>query len=107
MADDMIDRLGQARQAAVRALSDAEEHARKATAVAEAAMTKNGDLRSRLGSIKNPAPFIQQELEASKKAATTAVEHKKQAQKKEKEAQRVLRDLDRAIEQLQAVGIRR
>ncbi len=105
MADhDMIDRLRDERQTAVRELSDAETQAQAASEAAAAAISNDAKLRDRLGSIADPAPFIQQELKKSGKVAAAAAEEQQRATEKVQEAQQALADLDKAIAQLKAGG---
>jgi chromosome segregation ATPase len=103
--NDTVERLKSQRDSAKMKLRDAQGEASTIITAANRAIAEDKELRKRLGSIKDPAPFIQQELKDSATRATQAIEKKKSAEREVADAQRRLDELDKAAEQLTAAGV--
>ena len=103
--DAIIERWRVQRQNATRELNAAQEQAQSAEVAAATAMSADADLRTHLGSIAAPAPFIQAELKRSGEEARKAAEAKQSALRKVRKAEQIIAQLDQAAEQLKAAGI--
>jgi len=103
--NEIVERLKTQRDSARMKLRDAQGEASGIIAATNRAIADDTDLQKHLGSIKDPAPFIQQELKDSATRATQAIEKKKDAERAVAEAQRRLDELDKAAEQLAAAGV--